>query len=843
MPEPAKIEIRQISLETLIADMESKGIPRIPRFQRDYVWERSKVAVLFDSIYQEFPIGSFFFWITPREYRDLYKDIPELQLPEPKDYEQIKMILDGQQRITSLYVAAKGLTIQANGKSEKDYKKICFDLDAQSFLVAKRNEDKKRVVSVWRFFNLEGESEVYDELTQERRASFRKCQSRLRSYPLSIVEVREVHLGDAVKIFERINQGGKRLGLFDLVVASTWSTDFDLKEKVRTLNKTLEEKGFGKIDEEVVAQLISLFVKGQCTRAVQLQLKNEEITAIWGKIEDAIKLAVDFLSANLGVRIYEFVPYPSMIAMVAYLFAKADTRSLSPQQAAFVKEWFWKAAFSQRYSASTLTLMGSDRLDYFDPAVEAKVVTPNYPMTLTPQDLESLMIHTRSAVKNAILCLLALRAPRHFRNGGIIALDKKICSEYNSPEKHHIFPKAVLSRLHVKHRHLLANFAFIPGELNREISASKPSEYFAKFKHENAQFDEILETHLIPSRPDSPIWTDNYEAFVKARVESIFHEIEKLVGTISPLEVQLESDPASVLDRLEAETRTYIDGVLSERVGEKYWDVIPQGTRELAEKRVAERLRRHPYERNDDVTNYERLTFCDIMDYAQIILKNWQYFEAVFGSRGEVEKHFLNLKEYRNALKHAREMNAVERKQGEASVEWLFRILERARMAGSDLEEGVSTTDAAAPNGQNETASSNNENGKWLTIEERLLECSNDLVTQYFQELLSQNPRRNRRGSAVIFPRQGKLRFYVSPREDYVRLRQSGRFEGDEDRWRGLSYPPNKVRNGTNLVLQLRNSSDIDAFRLFVDSDLAKTQWREFAADSTGEDGEEVDTE
>jgi uncharacterized protein with ParB-like and HNH nuclease domain len=107
MAQPTKIEIRNIRLENLIADMESKGILRIPRFQRDYVWERSKVAELFDSIYREFPIGSFFFWITPREYRDLYKDIPELRLPKPADYEQIKMILDGQQRITSLYVAPK----------------------------------------------------------------------------------------------------------------------------------------------------------------------------------------------------------------------------------------------------------------------------------------------------------------------------------------------------------------------------------------------------------------------------------------------------------------------------------------------------------------------------------------------------------------------------------------------------------------------------------------------------------------------------------------------------------------------------------------------------------------
>jgi len=208
------------------------------------------------------------------------------------------------------------------------------------------------------------------------------------------------------------------------------------------------------------------------------------------------------------------------------------------------------------------------------------------------------------------------------------------------------------------------------------------------------------------------------------------------VGTISPLEVELENDPVSVLDCLEAETRTYIDGVLTERVGDQYWDVIPQGTRELVEKRQAERLRRHPYERNDAVANYERLTFCDIMDYAQIILKNWQHFEGAFGSRGEVEKHFLNLKEYQNALKHAREMNTVERKQGEASVEWLVKILERARKTGSDLEEGVSAADAAAPNGQSETAAGNDENRKPLTIEALLAKTKDPLARDRISEMM-----------------------------------------------------------------------------------------------------------
>src|ERR1035441_9718826 len=98
----SKIAIAQPKLFDLIYEIGNKGTIRIPRFQRDYVWERPRVAKLFDSIYREFPIGSFFFWITPREYRHLYKQISDLQLPEPSEFDQIKMILDGQQRITSL---------------------------------------------------------------------------------------------------------------------------------------------------------------------------------------------------------------------------------------------------------------------------------------------------------------------------------------------------------------------------------------------------------------------------------------------------------------------------------------------------------------------------------------------------------------------------------------------------------------------------------------------------------------------------------------------------------------------------------------------------------------------
>lgn len=668
------IEVRPRTLNDVMSEM-GRGVLRIPRFQRDYVWEATRVAKLFDSIYKGFPIGSFFYWITPQEYRDHYRDIPELKLPTPENYDQIKMILDGQQRITSLYVTANGLSLPSRNGREKDYRKICFDLETEKFESVKRREDRQKTVSLWRFFAQEGEDEIYDSLSPEKRRVFKKCKTALNSYPMSIVEVKGKHLDDAITIFERINQGGKRLGLFDLVVANTWSEDFDLKEKTKELNSALEESGFGKIAEEVVAQALALVIKNGCTKSYQIQLTNEEIRRHWQEVSDAIRAAVDFLRSHLGVRIYDFIPYPSMIALVAYMYAKVPSRSLNAIQAQFIQDWFWRSAFSERYGASTHTVMGLDTVDYFTPAMQDNPPKMNFPINIQAAGIARLMNYTRSAVKNAILCLLALQQPRHFRTGTPIILDDQLCSDYNHSEKHHIFPKAFLRSKEVKHRHLLMNFAFIPGELNREISKRGPSDYLSEYKAGNPVFQEIMQSHLIPAEEGAAIWTDDYDRFIQDRANLIFSNIERVIGTQEALETKMRDAPTKLVDELERLTRVYFNDKLSLDFGPDYWPHIPSDIQDRVTRKIEERMKRHPYEKENALTNLERLGFCDIMDYNGIIGKTWKVFEEDFGSIGEVQKHFLNIKEYRNALMHGREMNRVEKKQGEASVEWLMQII------------------------------------------------------------------------------------------------------------------------------------------------------------------------
>jgi uncharacterized protein with ParB-like and HNH nuclease domain len=250
--EKIKVEPGQ-KLGDIIRDVE-KGKLRIPRFQREFVWERSKVVRLLDSIYHQFPIGSFFFWEAPRKYNKFFRNIAELNLPEPDERDDLTFVLDGQQRITSLYATVKALMLD-----RVDYGSICFDLKEKEFIT--RKADNKRYISLYDILDEGRQFVIYDGLAQEFRQIFTECRFILINYPFSVVLVRDTELDDACDIFERINQEGKRLSLADLIVARTWSEDFDLREKIKDFNKTLSSKGFQELEVEAVTESLSLNIK------------------------------------------------------------------------------------------------------------------------------------------------------------------------------------------------------------------------------------------------------------------------------------------------------------------------------------------------------------------------------------------------------------------------------------------------------------------------------------------------------------------------------------------------------------------------------------------------------
>jgi hypothetical protein len=519
------MRIEKIRIETglklgdIMRDVE-RGKLRIPRFQREFVWERPKVIKLLDSIYHQFPVGSFFFWAAPRKYNKFFRNIAELSLPKPEEMEDITFILDGQQRITSLYATIKNLTLEG-----VDYGKICFDLENEEFTA--RTSDDRRYIAIHDLFNENRYYTIYDELSQEYKKKLANCKYIFENYPPSVILVREFELEDVCDIFERINQSGKRLSLTDLVVANTWSEDFDLREKIKDYNRTLIVKGFQELDMDAISEALSLNIRGACTRSVQLQLRTDEMKAVWDETIDAVSLVIDFLRGNLGVKTSAFLPYRGIVPVLAYYFYKSGNRTVGLNHKKFIEKLFWRVSFSERYSSSAPTNMGEDK-KILDRIINNDYPSVDYPVNLGVETIQDLQIYTNSALKNSVLCLFATKQPKHFKNNNNLQLDDSYFSDFNSPEKHHIFPASYLQKMNIWDSSL-ANFCFIPAELNKDILNKKPSQYFKEIKDENPEFETTMKTHLIPVDKDSGIWSDEYNKFLKQRAELIKREIELLI--------------------------------------------------------------------------------------------------------------------------------------------------------------------------------------------------------------------------------------------------------------------------------------------------------------------------
>lgn len=739
-----KIKVDTWDLPDLLSEIKS-GRLRIPRFQRDFVWEKSKVIKLLSSIYKEFPIGSFFIWEAPKQYNSFFRKVPELEIKDPDSSDEIKYILDGQQRITSLYVTLKGLTINS-----VDYNTICFDLDGETFLST--NPDEERFLPLSKILGEERHI-IYDKLNPERKASFNKCVQRFQNYPLSVVLVKDKNLEEVCDIFERINQGGKRLSIFDLFVAGTWSEDFELKEKIGLFNKILENS-FGRIEEEVFTETLSLIVKGQCTRAYQLQVKIEDIRDVWDKVLESIKKSIDYLKGSLGVKKYSYIPYRDIIPLIAYFYFKSG--KMSNYQKSKLEEWFWKVSFSERYSATTFTRMGEDRV-LFDKIIREEEVIIDYPTNINLGKIKNVRMGRKTALRNALLCILAMNNPRHFRNGTPITLDEDYLSQFNSSEKHHIFPRAFLRKNKISEDNFLINFCFIPSELNKEISDMKPSEYFIKYKRQNDDFEKTLKSHIIPSDKDSGIWTDEYHKFIDQRASLVEKEIKKLIGETQKIEIEIEENPNGVIDKLESKIRSKINSILYEELGEDYWKrAVPSDVCDLVERRIKERLQKQP---SEDKGEYEhsikKLEFCDIMDYHKIIFKNWSLFEDILGSKEQVDKHFKNLKEFRNSIKHNRKLNDLETAEGKISIEWLTRALSKG-----EIEEAIEKSEHSESEHLNRTTKFSEE--AYQKIKDSVLKFGTDIEFSPQKHYIAMKRKGSGRNFSAIKVQKNQIKLWVS---------------------------------------------------------------------------------
>lgn len=688
-----KIDVQQRKLPQILNDMES-GKLQVPRFQRKFVWPLIKTRALLDSMYKEFPIGTFFLWRAPANSPRLSRPLNELGIPAPQEGAEVSYILDGQQRLTSLYVALKGLKL-----GSQDYGRISIDLDTatrydqnqeegfEEDIFVYRSGDNRRYVAVCDLIG-PNHLDIFEVVPKVWKRAFNKAHNIFReTYPFSVVWIQEQELSDAIEIFQRINQAGKRLSRYDLICANVWTEDFNFRKRVDSFNRDLDRQGFGKLHKTVFTQTFALILKDRCATAAELSLQTDEIVEGWDRVIRSVQLALNFAENNLGVKRAEYFPYRGIVPVLAYYFYYAPHSAISAREREVLWEWFWCVTLSERYSSTSPSRMAEDALKLRG-LFEGKEVKFSYAPAVTPEAvMRNRMTQTTSALRNAVVCMLALQRPLNLKDGSPINLSDDFFSDLKKAERHRVFSVEFLKteRISTSLLFRVPNFSFIPADLNQEIGSRPPADYLADYREMNPHFDVAAASHLLPVGPEAAIWRNDFEIFLRERAQLISHQLVQLIESkpsdfTEAGKVELDVSPLNArIDLLEVRLRDFIDYRLTAVVGSHYWKpTMPRKVIDYTEMRIKQHLKSHPYEDwSDYPPGRARLNFCMTAHYEQIFRKNWKQFAESFGGEHELERHMSAFNALRNALKHNREPSDIETENGRAAMKWLERILDK----------------------------------------------------------------------------------------------------------------------------------------------------------------------
>jgi hypothetical protein len=526
----ATITIRQL-LQRI-----TDGEVRIPAFQRDFVWEPDRVQFLMDSIFKGYPIGTVLFWRT-KEKLSYDRDLGPFTLPDPKKEYPIDYVLDGQQRLTSIFSTFQ-TDLRFNPETKVKWVDIYFDLSATAsaqdsqFVALEPAEVMAHHVPLRVLFDVTEFGKFTRTISDvQQLEAIDKLQALFKEavIPVETVETEE-HSKIAI-IFERINRGGVPLDTYQLLSAWTWSGDFDLRTKFDELAIELDDAGFSDLrdDPDLLLKCCAAVVRNDASAHAIVDLKGSEVRDSFAVLRKGILGAIDFLRRDCGVASLKILPYKSMIIPLARCFATANAAGFHPnaKQRGVLQRWFWHSCFSRRYSNSVDTAIAQDI------SAVAQLVAGNSAdlekrhAVVSPEFFKENQFSLTSVNTKVFVLLLAKSKPKSFLSAADVDLADVLIS-CNRTEFHHIFPKNYLANKEGvtdrAEQFMLANFAFLSQKDNRSIQDKAPSEYVKMIPP--ASIDAILSASLIQKGGLEM----NYKDFVSARAVELANAANALLN-------------------------------------------------------------------------------------------------------------------------------------------------------------------------------------------------------------------------------------------------------------------------------------------------------------------------
>ncbi len=517
----------------------------LPDFQRDFVWDPRATEELIESILQNYPAGSLLriknkngFFFVPREVAGA----PTLDANNSPSY----LVLDGQQRLTSLYQALYGTgnhryfidlrklleggdlddcvfylrKLRAErrfGKIERQAKDLVFPL-ATVFGNADGFEGWLDQVVDWH----DGDKETSKDLKQGLRRLRKEWIKNIEDYEFPVVTLDEKTGVEAVcTIFETLNRTGVKLSVFDLLAARFWPENVrlrDLWDEARTEHPIISEFD---VDPYYILQAIAIFTARaapSCKRSDVLKMEVEQIQKGWAPVVRGVADMLRILQDDCGVVLPGWLPYNPMLIPASVLLARHEGAT-GPQVGAIhnkMKRWFWCSVFGQAYENAPNSQAVKDVAEltsWFAGDNEPESVR-NF--SFEPDALRETTVRQR-AIYRGCIALILRNGARDFHSGKLITAsmihEKKI-------DDHHVFPKGFLGQnVLATLRDCVLNRTLIDKETNIRIGKKAPAVYLDEIEKTPGigHMDGVLRSHLLPSRSDSSLREGRFSDFLDER--------------------------------------------------------------------------------------------------------------------------------------------------------------------------------------------------------------------------------------------------------------------------------------------------------------------------------------
>ncbi len=506
----------------------------LPQFQREFVWERSQILELWDSIVRNYPIGSILLWQSRQELRSENRiaDL-EIQLPKP-DY-PVNYLLDGQQRLSSICGA-----LYWNGGDPQSVWNIAYDLREKKFLhldtLADPPQHQVRLSKLsdaavfYKYVATLDALGAADKDTLKKNAD--ELFNRLKDYKIAVVTLGDMTIQDVAPIFERINSTGTRLTIVDLMRAATWSQEFDLVGAIDGVLETLAAKNFGGLDRKIVLRTMSAAAGGGFSAESIDSLRNLDAAVLKNATADAeegYKRAVDFLVTQIRIPSDAIVPYTNQLVVLAEVFRRLPTPTAA--QYAAIRRWFWRTSAAGYFSGWNTGMMASDQraVEQFAAGDTTEIVVSAG--EARPEIWSGRTFRSNNAHSKTLAIVLAYHKPIDLLSGQEIDASAAL-AWVNAKEFHHFFPRAYLEgkKVPASRANVLANIVMLTSATNKTISNRAPSDYLKDVQTAaGPALESWLGSHLISMDAFNAALADDFEKFLAFRQIAIHEAIKQLI--------------------------------------------------------------------------------------------------------------------------------------------------------------------------------------------------------------------------------------------------------------------------------------------------------------------------